>query len=270
MKLRPVATPSLVQSKDNPRFRAALDLVQSSRERRKRQQTFIEGIHLCRSFVERGSAPLQVFATQSGLEHPEVAALWQRFDAEHVILAPALFRELSQVDHGPAIAYVIETPRADLPEVITQTSVYLDRVQDPGNVGAILRCCAAAGIANLFTSSGTAFCWSPKVLRAAMGAHFMVNIFEGVDWSQLQPKLQIASIATAADAPQTIWQADLSAPSIWLFGNEGAGLEPQIHGSVGRWLSIPIQTQVESLNVANATAICLFEQLRQQQQQNAS
>lgn len=265
MKLRPIITPGLVQSKDNPRFRAALDLVHSSRERRKQQQTFIEGIHLCRTFVEQGSAPRQVFATQASLEHPEVAVLWQQPDVEHILLSPGLFRELSQVDHGQAIAFVIDTPKSELPAVVDQSSVYVDRVQDPGNVGAILRCCAAAGVVNLFTSSGTAFCWSPKVLRSAMGAHFLINIFEGVAWSDLQPRLRIASLATAADAPGSIWQTDLRAPCIWLFGNEGAGLEQSIRSTVGSWVSIPIQARVESLNVANAAAICLFEQRRQQQ-----
>ncbi len=232
MILRPASGPVLIQSKDNPRFRSALDLVQSSRERRQRQQTFIEGIHLCRAFLERGSTPLQIFATQASLENPQVEHLWQAFDAERILLTPALFRELSQVEHGPAIAYVIETPKAELPETVIQSSVYLDRIQDPGNVGAILRSCAAAGVSNLFASPGTAFCWSPKVLRAAMGAHFLINIFEGVIWEDLHPRLRLTSMATAADAPNTIWQCDLRSPCIWLFGNEGAGLEPGIRETV--------------------------------------
>ena len=264
MKLRAVSSPVLIQSRENPRFRTALDLVQSSRERRKRQQTFIEGIHLCRAFLERGSRPLQMFATQASLENPQVDQLWQVIEAERVLLTPALFRELSQVEHGPAIAYVIETPQASLPETVSQSSVYLDRIQDPGNVGSILRSCAAAGVSNLFASPGTAFCWSPKVLRSAMGAHFLINIHEGVAWRDLHPRLRLNSLATAADAADIIWKSDLRSPCIWLFGNEGAGLEPGIRATVQSWVSIPIQTQVESLNVASAVAICLFEQRRQQ------
>lgn len=256
--------PILIQSKDNPRFRSALELVQSSRERRKRAQTFIEGIHLCRSFLERGSMPIQVYATQASLEHPEVASLWQASNADAMLLSPALFRELSQVEHGPAIAYVIETPRIELPEFVASASVYLDRVQDPGNVGAILRCCAAAGIRNLFTSAGSAFCWSPKVLRSAMGAHFLVDIYEGVEWSVLRSRLRLRSLATAAGTADSLWQTDLREPCIWLFGNEGAGLDPAIRATVEHWVTIPMQAAVESLNVASAAAICLFEQRRQQ------
>ncbi len=254
----------LIQSKDNPRFRAALELVQSSRERRKRQQTFIEGIHLCRSFLEQGNTPIQVFATQASVELAEVASLWRVGGADSILLSPALFRELSQVEHGPAIAFVINTPHSALPERVTSASVYLDRVQDPGNVGAILRCCAAAGVVNLFTSAGCAFCWSPKVLRSAMGAHFQVKIFEGVDWPDLRARLRLASLATAAGSATPIWRADLQAPVLWLFGNEGAGLAPAILRSVDRLVSIPMQAEVESLNVASAVAICLFEQRRQQ------
>lgn len=263
-KVRPAQAPILIQSKDNPRFRSALDLVQSSRERRKRHQTFIEGIHLCRAFEQGGGTPLQILSTELALQNAEVAALWNRTSQEHCLLSAGLFRELSQVDNGVAIAYVIDTPRAELPETITSTSVYLDRVQDPGNIGSILRCCAAAGVGNLITSPGSAFCWAPKVLRAAMGAHFLVNIFEGVTWQSLKPRVRISRLATAANAAQTLWDAKLSEPCLWMFGNEGAGLAAEIGAQVDRWISIPINPQVESLNVAAAAAVCLFEQRRQQ------
>lgn len=267
MRLRPVVTPTVVVSADNPRFRGAQDLVQSSRERRKREQTFIEGIHLCKTYLDRGGHPSQVFVTEAALQNPEVAALWPQLRADRVILTPALFRELSQVEHGVALAFVIDTPRIELPEQISSTAVYLDRVQDPGNVGSILRCCAAAGVGHLITSPGTAFCWAPKVLRAAMGAHFLLSIHEGVSWSALQPRIQVPVIATSGVAGQNLWESDLRGPCVWLFGNEGAGLAPEITLAAKQQVAIPLDPRVESLNVAAAVAIVLFEQRRQQQLQ---
>lgn len=262
--LRPAQAPVLVQSRDNPRFRSALELVQSSRERRKREQTFIEGIHLCAAFLERGLTPHQVLATEGALGHEEVSALWRQAGGEKLLLTPSLFKELSQVEQGVAIAFVIDTPRSALPERIEEAAVYLDRVQDPGNVGAILRTCAAAGVRYLLTSPASAYCWAPKVLRAAMGAHFLVEIFEDVEWPMLEPRLSVPVYSTAARAEQSIWQADLMAPCLWVFGNEGAGVSDAIGAAIARRLHIPISEQVESLNVAAAVAVTLFEQRRQQ------
>ena len=112
-------TKTLIQSRENPRFRLLLDLVNSSRERRKRHQTFIEGIHLCQAFGAQGGVPVQVISTEAGMSHAEVRPLLLADAAELTVLTPALFRELSQVKNGVALAYVITTPSQVLPERIS-------------------------------------------------------------------------------------------------------------------------------------------------------
>jgi RNA methyltransferase, TrmH family len=253
-----------IQSHDNAKFKAVLELIHSSRERRKRRQTFIEGIHLCAAYLERFGAPVLIVVTETALANPQVAPLLGPRGTPLLQLNAALFRELSQVQHGIGIAYVIATPHSALPERISQTTVYLDQVQDPGNVGTILRTCAAAGVRRLIASPGTAYCWAPKVVRAAMGAHFLIDIHEGVNWPQLQPCIAVPTMSTVMGAKLSLWQADLRAPCLWLFGNEGAGLSPAIQAQVQNQLMVPIDPTVESLNVAAAVAICLFEQRRQQ------
>jgi RNA methyltransferase, TrmH family len=199
----------------------------------------------------------------SALGHPEVAQLLDRYALKPVIVADGLFKSISTLHNGLGIAFAIDTPAPALPASIDRDAVYLDRVQDPGNVGTILRSCAAAGIATVLTAPGTAFCWSPKVLRAAMGAHFHLEIHESVSWSAVSERLEVEVVATRATDAVPIFEADLSSARIWLFGNEGEGLSAEPSASAHRWLCIPQEPGVESLNVAAAVAVCLFEQRRQ-------
>jgi TrmH family RNA methyltransferase len=181
-----------------------------------------------------------------------------------VVLPARLSAPASQAERGPGPIALVDTPRPPLPERLVDDAVYLDRVQDPGNVGTVLRTCAAVGVRRVITSPGTAFCWSPKVLRAAMGAHFHLDIHEGVPPAELLARLAVEAIATTADAPTGLYQADLRSPRIWLLGNEGQGLEAALLAAPGvRRVSIPQTDAVESLNVGVAAAVCLYEQLRQ-------
>jgi TrmH family RNA methyltransferase len=268
-----------ISSRENPVFRQLLRITTSARERRQLAVSFIEGVHLCQSYRARFGAPRQVIHTAQASQHPEARVLIEQalnsplsvetsgLPGGHCIeLGDGLFGELSQVEHGIGIAYVIDTPVAVMPSVIDDDCVYLDGLQDPGNVGTILRTCAAVGVSRVITAPGTAWCWSPKVLRAGMGAHFALAIHESIGWDQLAPLLRVPVMATAPQADRTVWAADLSAPRLWLFGAEGSGLNPARSGPGMHWVSLPQRPAVESLNVAVAAAVCLFEQLRQRSQ----
>ncbi len=267
-----------IRSRDNPAFKQLLRITASARERRQLGVSFIEGIHLCESYLGRFGAPRQVVHTEAALADPQVRALVDaalgdlnsRTDllgGRCVELGDGLFGELSQVEHGIGIAYVIDTPADHLPQVLDSDALYLDALQDPGNVGTILRTCAAVGVHRVITAPGTAWCWSPKVLRAGMGAHFALEIHESIPWEKVLARLRVPVMATAAQARQTIWQADLRGPRLWLFGSEGSGLDPERQAPGLAWVSIPQRPAVESLNVAVAAAVCLFEQLRQREAQ---
>ena len=208
---------------------------------------------------------------RSSLEHPEVAALVAALaedlgarmpSSRFILLDDALFAAIGQLEHGVAILFVIDVPQPEACDRIARACVLLDRIQDPGNVGSILRSAAAAGIVDIFASRGCASAWSPKVLRAGMGAHFHLRIREDCDLLVLAAGSSIPRIATSPSAPRSIYQADLAADVAWMFGHEGRGLDPALMRDAIE-LSIPQAAGIESLNVAASAAICLFEQVRQ-------
>lgn len=255
--------PRRISSRENPLFRELVHVAGSARERRRREASLIEGVHLCDAYLRRHGQPLRTIVSEDSLGHPEVGVILDALGEPPVVLAAALFRSLSAVEHGVGVAMMIETPRPALPATIDTDAVYLDRLQDPGNVGTILRTCAAAGVTRVITAPQTAWCWSPKVLRAAMGAHFHLDVHEAVPWETVAGRLRIEVRATSASASAGLWAADLRAPGLWLFGREGSGLSPELVRVSALTVSIPQSAAVESLNVGVAAALCLYEQLRQ-------
>lgn len=250
-----------IVSKDNALLREVAHLADSARERRKRGESFVEGAHLCAAYLDRFGEPRVALAAESALHDPEIAMIAGRCGARLAVVDDALYRGLSQLAGGGGIAFVVPTPSGVLPDRVDTDCVFLDRLQDPGNVGSILRSAAAAGVRLVVTAPHTAFAWSPKVLRAGMGAHFALTICEGVDWTTLAARLDCRALGTRLREAKPLHRTDLRAPACWLFGNEGEGLA--LDDAAIQWLSIPQSAAVESLNVAAAAAVCLFEQRRQ-------
>ncbi len=156
----------------------------------------------------------------------------------------------------------IEIPPAPDWTALSVDAVYLDGVQDPGNVGTLLRTAAAAGVRRVIVGPGTAYAWSPKVMRAAMGAHFVLHIAEGVAAADAARGFE-GTVLAADVGGEDLYAAEWGrAPTLWLFGSEGQGLSPDAAAVAQRRLRIPLATGVESLNVAAAAAVCLFEQAR--------
>jgi TrmH family RNA methyltransferase len=160
--------------------------------------------------------------------------------------------------------FFITTPKAvEPPARIEQNSLWLDRVQDPGNVGVLLRTAAAAGIQHIYLSPGCAAAWSSKVLRSAQGAHFAASIYEQADLATANKKRDIPLLATTLADATSLYEDTLPDQCVWLFGNEGQGVDARLLDLADRRVFIPQAPNVESLNVAAAAAICLFEHRRQ-------
>ena len=257
-----------ITSRDNPLYKELKHLAGSSQARRKAGQTLLDGVHLCQSFLALRGAPRHCMLSESAMANPEVADLVHQSEAAHAhctVMPDALYNALSQVEHGVGLMFLIDTPVLAVPAVLSQSAVLLDNLQDPGNVGSILRSAAAAGITQVFCSSGTAFCWSPKVLRAAMGARFVIEIFENVDLAALVKAAAVPVLATSGYAKQRLYEVDLRQSVAWLFGHEGQGVADDLLGLATHQVVIPHLGQIESLNVAACAAVCFFEQLRQKQ-----
>ena len=253
-----------ITSRDNATFKSLHNLVENAREQRQRKQTLIDGIHLMETFLQRGGRPQTLLLAESALDNAEVKALVADLaEIETLCLRDSLFRELSGVAAPTGIAAVIAIPEphTDLPAA---TCVLLDAVQDAGNVGSILRTAAAAGVRDVLLGPGCAGAWTPRVLRAAQGAHFSLNIREQVDLQAMLAQLPMPGIATVLGEAATLYELDLKQPVAWLFGNEGAGLSPALQAAAKLRATIPLAAATESLNVAAAAAVCLFEGLRQQ------
>lgn len=257
-----------ITSRDNPLYKELKHLATSSQARRKAGRTLLDGVHLCQSWLELRGAPLQCIVSEGALHNPEVSPIVRRCEElhAHVTLLPdALYNAVTQVEHGVGLMFLVDTPVRAIDGALTKSAVLLDNLQDPGNVGSILRSAAAAGIGQVYCSAGTAFCWSPKVLRAAMGAHFVLEIYENVDLAELVKASRVAVLATSGYATQRLYDVDLRQPVAWLMGHEGQGVADDLLALATHRVVIPHLGQIESLNVAACAAVCFFEQLRQNQ-----
>jgi len=256
-----------IRSPDNAHFRHWLRLAGTPRAVRDSAQTLAEGLHLAQAALA-AAVPVEALLLRRDAAHPELAAVLGQLPATvpRYELAPALYDQLAPVEHGVGLMLVLPVPAPPLPEAATVDCVFLDGVQDPGNVGAILRTAAAAGVRHVLASAGTASLWAPKVLRAAMGAHFRLTLHERVAADALAQALQGPWIAAVAHDAPSLWQAPLPAGAVgWIFGAEGAGPSPAALAACAQRVCIPTSDAVESLNVAAAAAVCLFERLRQGQ-----
>lgn len=255
-----------ISSRENPLYKELKLLASSSQARRKAGRTLLDGVHLCQSYLDLVGAPPFCVVSETSVEHPEVAEILRRCAAAHcpcVNLPDALYQVLSQVEHGIGLLFIIDTPQPQTVLTLTESAVLLDNLQDPGNLGSILRTAAAAGIKCIFSSKGTVSAWSPKVLRAGMGAHFSLKIHENVDLGVLIGAAGVPVIATSSHANKRIYDIDLKQPVAWMFGHEGQGVSFELLHFATHQVSIPHIGNIESLNVAASAAICLFEQVRQ-------
>jgi len=261
---------TVIHSRDNALYRHASRLLQgggaaSRAQRRGQAAVVLEGIHLCQMWLHHVGQPEHaLFDAQALRQRAEIAALYERVVPERrVLLAPALAASLSQVAHGPNVYFLGRAPRPALPERITQPAICLDRVQDPGNVGTLLRTAAAAGITDAYLARGSASAWSNKALRAGQGAQFAMRIYEDAMLLPLCQTTNLPRIATALEDAVSLYAATLPKQCLWIFGNEGRGVHPALLDLADLRVRIPHSAAVESLNVAVAAAICLFEQQRQ-------
>ncbi len=254
-----------IVSADNTRFRALLKLAESSRERKTLGLSLLDGTHLVAAYREHVGLPDELVISDSGATNPEVKALVEALaPVAPLVLSAQLFHQLSTVATPTGILAVVKTPRPPAVPAQLAACVLLEDIQDPGNLGSLLRSAAAAGMAHVFISKSSVQAWSPRVLRAGMGAHFMLKIYEQCDLIELVPTLQARVIATSHRAQKSVFDTNLTGQVALMFGNEGTGLSTELMAAAQEVVSIPMPGNAESLNIAAAAAVCLFERVRQQ------
>jgi TrmH family RNA methyltransferase len=253
-----------VSSRTNPRLKEASRLVASSRDRRKAGKCVLEGEHLVEAYSQRYGPPETLVVTEAFLDRPAARRLVERFDARTIVVPEPLFDELAVLPAGVGMLAVVSTPKPTA-EDAGDFCLLLEGVQDPGNVGSMLRSAAAAGVSHALLSPECAFAWSPKVLRAGMGAHFHLSVHEAVDlprWSRAYRDRGGRVVATVRDGGDDLYRARLARPLAVAIGNEGAGLTAAMLDVASDRVTIPMPGRVESLNAAAAAAVVLFECVR--------
>jgi TrmH family RNA methyltransferase len=249
-----------ISSRDNPLLVRLRKLAADPAAYRKQGEVWVEGDHLCAAYLQRGKAVAQAVITEAGWERPALRELASQADAVAVI-PQTLMAGLSTLESHASLAFVVPWSGPGQLQAAA-ASVVLDRLQDAGNVGTVIRSAAAFGFSQVVALKGTAALWSPKVLRAGMGAHFALNLIEVADEHALAG-LTVPLLATSPRAAQAIHQVTLPWPCAWVMGHEGQGVSAALLERCAQALRIPQPGGEESLNVAAAAAVCLYESARQ-------
>jgi len=263
-----------ITSRDNPFFKTLLKLASSAKQRHEAGQTLLDGIHLLQAYLAVEKPIQHLIINEAALHNSEFATLLKKIPAVPLTqFSDNLFAELSELKTPSGILALIDIPTAAATSARNKFCLLLEDIQDPGNVGSIIRSAAGAGCDAIFLSKGCADVWSPKVLRAAMGGHFALAIHESANLLSVAQALPGKLFATSPHTTINLYQADLRGEIAFAIGNEGAGLSQDLLAAAHQLVSIPMAGnlksgnstthKVESLNVAAATAVCLFEAARQ-------
>lgn len=252
-----------ISSRDNPFFKELARLAGSARQRHKSGQMLLDGVHLLDACLAAGELPLHLVVTRAALQDTEVAALLQQLPGVPLAqLDDSLFAEISELKTPSGILAVVAKPQPKSSVAHSRFCLLLEDVQDPGNLGSMIRTAAAAGCDAAFLSKGCADAWSPRVLRAGMGGHFVLDIHESADLLAVTAAFPGTVYAAAPGAREALYDCDLRGNLAFAIGNEGAGLSGELQRAA-QPVAIPMPGRVESLNAAAATAVCLFEAVRQ-------
>src|SRR5258706_8866081 len=253
-----------ITSRQNAHFKQARKLAGSARERNKTNQILMDGTRLIEAYAAQfGLEESTLLVSEQGANRPDIQLILQSASPRHAyLLAEELYAEITPVETPEGITAI-----AGIPCVESKTSddfrILLDGIQDPGNLGGLLRTAAAAGATSACLAKGCTDAWSPRSLRGGMGAQFILPMRERIDLEIALTGFRGAVIATSPRARQSIYDVDLTGPVALIFGSEGRGLRDDVSALASQLVHIPMSGKVESLNVAAAAAICCFERLRQ-------
>jgi TrmH family RNA methyltransferase len=268
MKAAAPATVDPITSRDNrwlKRFRAALHGGEMDGD-----TIGIEGPHLIAEAIQAGLAVEALLTCPGGERH--AAALVQRLpaDARRLHTTDKLFANVAGTRTPQGVAALVEIRRATLDDILaagaTPLVAVLAGVQDPGNVGAVVRAAEAFGASGVIATAGTANPWGQKPLRASAGSALRLPILAGMGAAVLLAQLRVAGlrlVAAVAQGGESPAQVNWRIPIALLIGNEGAGLPPEVLRSVDQRVSIPLTEPVDSLNAGAAAAVLLYEAARQ-------
>lgn len=250
-----------ISSRDNPLFKKLKNISSSSRERRLAGKVLLDGAHLIEVYADTFGLPELLVVNDGDCARDVLNLLDRLCDTTIISLPESLFAAVSPVATPTGLLALVDTPVLLGPEA-PQFVLMLENIQDPGNLGSLLRNAAAAGVALVYLSEGCAEAWSPKALRGGQGAQFVLPVIERADLVAVVKNFHGQTFATTLQG-QSLYKLDLTGPVAFIIGNEGAGLSEALLSVASQQVNIPMPGKVESLNAAAAAAVCLFERVRQ-------
>ena len=251
-----------LESRDNPKIKHLRALIEQNTYRKKQGQTVLEGTHLTLAWLAKDRMIKSIFTTEHALAHPDFEEIFSKYTGIVFVLSESLYKDLSTLGTSLACLAVVDLPHSTEALNFTEDTLILENIQDPGNVGTLLRSAAAAGIDQIVCTKGSASLWSPRVLRAGMGAHFSINTYENVVLEDIIQQFKIPVYVTSSHESESLYSKSLRKQCVWILGNEGQGVS-DFAMKYAESVSIPQPGGQESLNVAVAGSICFFEMVRQ-------
>jgi RNA methyltransferase, TrmH family len=243
----------VISSRDNARVKRWARLQQDARFRREERKAIVEGPHLVAEALQAGLEPLSLLVSESGLRQAGIQKLLA--NREPVVLSDSVFKLVADADTPQGIAAEIAIPHIEA----RGHCVFLEGVQDPSNVGAILRSAAAFGVGEVVLDGSCADAWGPKAMRAGMGGHFKLAIRQVPDIAAELDRFGGKLLCTVLNGGTPLRQAELDGRLGWVFGSEGGGISEAVAKRASLSVTIPMAPRTESINVAAAAAICLYE-----------
>lgn len=263
----------IITSREHTLFKHLLRLFNSTQQRKREKLAVLDGMHLVQTYCQIYGLPLKLIISDSARQQSEILFFLEKLNQHMegsnrcVVLSDSLFKQISPVITPSGIMALITIPESNYVDPL-KFGVLLEGIQDPGNLGSILRSAASAEVNAVYLSKTCADAWSPKTLRAAMGAHFFLAIYQDADLIQIARTFNGKVYATSPSSQRSLFQTKLTGSIAFVLGNEGNGISVELMNAVNESLFIPINKHCESLNVAATAAICFFEKVRQKLDRN--
>jgi RNA methyltransferase, TrmH family len=252
-----------INSKDNPKIKHVIRLLTDSSYREKHGQAVVSGNNL---FVEakKHGLLLEVLVSNDSLNKYRELLEVNSAALKVYVLHKNVIDKINLTESGTDLIGIIKIKPTNLNHSFyTKDCIILENISDPGNLGTMLRAAAATGIENIILSKNSVDVYNPKVLRSSTGVQFNLNIVSNVVIKDFLVKYQGNILATTPYATDDLYTTDLTPTTAWVFGNEKTGISPLLLEQIAHKVKIPLIENVESLNVAMALTVCLFEMLRQ-------
>ena len=245
------------------------------RKYRDRQGLFLaEGVRLVEECANAGWPVKMCIYTEDAVRRERAQAVIERLsaaDCRMVVVSEDIYNKISDTEQPQGIMVILKKRQFSIEQMLLSTDklpllVVLDGIQDPGNVGTIIRTADAAGSAGVIALKGSADIYAGKTVRATMGSLFHLPVMEGLSAVELLQNLKQANIkllATCLQQTDVYYQANFNCPAAIILGNEGQGISPELINAADACLNIPLIGHAESLNVSVAAGVILYEAVRQ-------